>query len=251
MNEIKSRKNPLAVHIKKLGADGDYRQSHGAFVCDGEKLLREAVLNAADITAVLSSGGAPEWLPKQIPFYMTGQDIIESISPLKNPQNVIFICGIKKYDENEDAVESRIILEGIQDPGNVGTILRTASAFNIGSVILTGGCADPYNPKTIRASMGAIFRQPVSVMDLDGIRALKTKGIKLCGAALGESCKDVREVTFKNTAVVIGSEGRGLTEEMLRLCDETVRIPMSPKSESLNAAVAAAIIMWEAGKNAL
>lgn len=246
MNEIKSRKNPLAVHIKKLGADGDYRRSHGAFVCDGEKLLREAVLNAADIKVVLSSGEAPEWLPKQIPFYKTEPDIINSVSPLKNPQSVVFICGIKERGEDEDIIKSRIILEGIQDPGNVGTILRTASAFNIGSVILTGGCADPYNPKTIRASMGAIFRQPVSVMDLDGIRMLKAKGIRLCGAALGEKCRDVREVTFKNTAVVIGSEGRGLTEEMLGLCDETIKIPMSPKSESLNAAVAAAIIMWEA-----
>ncbi len=251
MNDIKSRKNPLIVHLKKLGADGDYRRDAGEFLCDGEKLLREAVDSGADIRAVLINGDKPAWLPEHIPLYSVGQDIIDAVSPLKNAQDIIFSCGIPAREDEETGAGDRIILEGIQDPGNVGTIIRTAGALNISAVILTGNCADPYHPKTVRATMGAIFRQRVIITDFAGIAALKEKGIRLCGAALGDNCSDIREASLKNAAVVIGSEGRGLSPEMLALCGETIKIPMSPTSESLNAAAAAAIIMWEASKSSL
>jgi TrmH family RNA methyltransferase len=142
-------------------------------------------------------------------------------------------------------VNSIIILEGVQDPGNVGAVVRTADAFGIGAVVLTGGCADPYNPKTVRATMGAIFRQNIIVTDMSGVAALKLNGYLLYGASLGEGSRDIREVPLQNAAVAIGSEGHGLSDDMLALCDEKLVIPMSPKSESLNAAVAASIVMWE------
>ncbi len=246
MNEITSRKNPLIFHLKKLGADSTYRRQCGEFLCDGDKLLREAILSGADVTAVLFSGHDPEGLPESVPVYSVPRDIIDIVSPLKTPQDVLFSCRVPDKTAGLPATGFLIILEGIQDPGNVGTVLRTAGAFNVDSVILTGGCADPYNPKTIRATMGAIFRQPILSMPLDDIRVLKASGLKIYGAALsGESC-DIRDISFEKAAVAIGSEGRGLSKELLGLCDETIIIPMSPKCESLNAAVAAAIIMWEA-----
>lgn len=248
MEEIKSRKNPLIAHMKKLGVDSDYRYSHMEFVCDGEKLLYEAVANGADIKTVILSGKKPDWLPDTILIYKVEQDIIDSVSPLKNPQNVIFSCGMSKPDEVFDIEGFHIVLEGIQDPGNVGTIIRTAAAFNIKSVILTGACADPYNPKTIRATMGALFRQRLSVMDFGGIIDLKLKGLRFYGASLGCDSLDIRDIKLENCAVAIGSEGRGLSEEILKLCDGKIIIPMAPQSESLNAAVAAAIVMWEASK---
>ncbi len=248
MIEIKSRKNPIIVHLKKLGADSNYRRDTGEFLCDGEKLLTEAVLNGAAITAVLCSGKTPDGLPGTVPVYTVPKDIIESVSPLKSPQDVLFSCRMPDSSGSLAADGFHIILEAIQDPGNVGTILRTAGAFNVRSVILTGGCADPYNPKTIRATMGAIFRQPVVHAVLDDLRTLKNAGLKIYGAALSDESRDIRDISFQNAAVAIGSEGRGLSPELLDLCNEKIIIPMSPKCESLNAAVAAAIVMWEAAR---
>lgn len=248
MNEITSRKNPLIIHMKKLGADSDYRHQCGEFLCDGNKLLMEAVQNGADITAVLFSGDAPDCLPGSTPAYVVPYDIIESVSPLKAPQEVLFSCRMQVTNGTLPVSGFHIILDGIQDPGNVGTVLRTAGAFNIDSVILTGGCADPYNPKTIRATMGAIFRQPIFEIEYDGIRALKGSGLKIYGAALSDESRDVRDVSFCNAAVAIGSEGRGLSQALLDLCDEKIIIPMAPACESLNAAVAASIIMWESAR---
>lgn len=269
MQEIKSRKNPMIIHLKKLGADGDYRHECREFLCDGEKLLREALQSGADIKTVLTSGDRPSWLPEQVPVYRVDHVIIESVSPLKNPQNVLFSCAIPAHDPNssfvgrdaliaplngnaQDAARREettiIVLEGIQDPGNVGTILRTANAFGIGAVLLMGSCADPYHPKTVRATMGAIFRQRFQSTDIAGIAALKDNGCRLYGAALAPGARDIRELRLQNAAVAIGSEGRGLSPELLALCDEKLIVPMAPGSESLNAAVAAAIVMWEMRK---
>ena len=139
-----------------------------------------------------------------------------------------------------------MVLEGVQDPGNVGTVLRTASAFGIDLVVLLGGCADLYHPKTVRATMGAVFRQPVWQTDLAGLeKALADWGLPLYGAALTDSARDVRSLPMAGLAVAVGSEGSGLTPALLSLCQGQVIIPMAPWSESLNAAVAAAVLMWE------
>lgn len=139
------------------------------------------------------------------------------------------------------------VLEGVQDPGNVGTVLRTLDAFDGDGLILLPGCADVYSPKTLRASMGAVFRRPVWVCTALELRAaLDRSGLPLYGAALRQDTQDARRVDFSRCAVAIGSEGRGLTQELLDMCDGTVRIPMSPRCESLNAAVAASVLLWEA-----
>ena len=139
-----------------------------------------------------------------------------------------------------------LALEGLQDPGNVGTVLRTADAFGIGLVVLLEGCADLYAPKTVRASMGAVFRQPAVQMSGEGFAAFcRMRQLPLYAAALSEKAKDLRTLSLKHCAVAIGSEGRGLSRALRACCDGELIIPMSGAAESLNAAVASAIIMWE------
>jgi TrmH family RNA methyltransferase len=144
------------------------------------------------------------------------------------------------------ALSNAIVLENVQDPGNVGTVIRTANAFRIDAVILTGACADLYQPKTVRATMGAIFRQKVLRIEREYLGDfLRDQGLPLYGAALSDQAQDLRGLPLQHVAVAIGSEGQGLSRELLALCDGELIIPMNPDSESLNAAVAASIVMWE------
>ncbi|MEG1917972.1 MAG: RNA methyltransferase, partial [Oscillospiraceae bacterium] len=143
-----------------------------------------------------------------------------------------------------------VVLDGVQDPGNVGTILRTADAFWADGLFLTGACADLYNPKTVRAGMGAVFRCPVWSCDAIRLCALLRKSdITLYGAALRADTADAGTVSYARAAIAIGSEGAGLSETLLALCDKTIKIPMSDHCESLNAAAAAAVLLWELAKN--
>ena len=175
-------------------------------------------------------------------------DVMVSVSPMKTPQGVLFTCRMPGLTLPEKLTGRRYaVLEGVQDPGNVGTVLRTLDAFDGDGLILLPGCADVYSPKTLRASMGAVFRRPVWACTALELRAaLDRSGLPLYGAALRQDTQDARRVDFSRCAVAIGSEGRGLTQELLDLCDGTVRIPMSPRCESLNAAVAASVLLWEA-----
>ena len=244
MNVITSRKNEIIVHMKKLGADGAYRRECGEFVCDGEKLLREAVKWSAEIRTVLCTKEAnlPE-LPESARVYCVPDDVLKSVSQQKTPNNVMFSCSMPEHDGTPVKTPA-IIVESVQDPGNVGTIIRTADAFDMGDVVLTGACADPFSPKTVRATMGAVFRRRIITAELSELRSI-FGDTPIYGAALDGHSRDIREVPLKNSAVAIGSEGRGLSRELLDMCDGCVIIPMSERCESLNAAVAASVIMWE------
>jgi len=244
MDEITSRKNPLCVHIKKLGTSRGYREEHREFLCDGVKMLEEAVKAGADIPAVLTASDLPPGLASDTRVYRAEREILDSLSPLKTAQDILFTCKMPEQTAFIKTAGIHILLDGIQDPGNVGTIIRTANAFGLKSVILTDGCADLYNPKTMRATMGAAFRQRVFyISDL-----LDLRGVNLIGAALGPDCRDISEVSLKDAVIAIGSEGRGLSKEVLLMCKERVTIPIAAECESLNAAVAASILMWEAGR---
>ena len=245
METITSRKNELLVHLKKLAADGDYRREQREFLCDSPKLLEEALRWNAPITSLVSTDGTevPGVRCVQVP-----QDVMASVSPMKTPQGTLFSCRLSGEEAPEDLPGKRyVVLDGVQDPGNVGTVLRTLDAFEFDGLILLENCADSYHPKTVRATMGAIFRRPVYRMTAEELaKLLKRSGLPLYGAALREDTEDIRTVDLSRCAVAIGSEGRGLTETVLALCHKTVKIPMSPRCESLNAAMAAGVIMWEA-----
>ncbi|MBR5381052.1 MAG: RNA methyltransferase [Oscillospiraceae bacterium] len=247
MERITSRKNPVAAHLKKLGADASYRRETGEFVCDGGKLLSEALLNGADIRTVLLSENAPvPEVPEGTGISAAPRDLLAYVSSFKTPPDVLFSCALPGSEQTAPR-GAVLVLENVQDPGNVGTVLRTADAFSV-DVVLAGACADPFSPKAARASMGAVFRRRTYQTAPDGLRALLGSR-PLYGAALGEKSEDIRNVELAGAAVAVGSEGRGLSETLLSLCDGLVVIPMSPRCESLNAAAAAAVVMWEmAGK---
>lgn len=246
--KITSRANPLMTHIRKLASSGAYRRKSGEFVCDGFKLLQEALLWQAPITAVVYAEGV------EVPLCGDGvrmvevpEDVLRSIAPSETPQGVLFLCKMAARSLPEKLEGAHYVaLDGVQDPGNVGTILRTADAFDCDGLFLVNACADLYSPKTVRATMGAVFRRPVWKCTAQELRALlDTSRIPLYGAALREDTVDARSVDYTRAAVAIGSEGKGLSEEMLDLCDKTVRLPMSERCESLNAAIAAGVLLWE------
>lgn len=249
MTEITSRTNPRLVHIRKLAGSAGLRRSSGTFLCDSPKLLSEAIQAGWEIVQVVSTHEVTlPPLPAGTEEIRVPRDVMESISPMKTPQGVLCICRLPDQTLPQQLTGQRyVVLDGVQDPGNVGTVLRTADAFGCSGLILLPGCADPFGPKTVRASMGAVFRCPVWTAGPEELeRTLEKSGIPLYGAALRQDTLDVRQVDLKRGALAIGSEGRGLSEDVLRRCHATIRIPMEPKCESLNAAVAAAILLWEA-----
>ena len=249
MDRITSRKNAVITHLRALGAESAYRAASGEYLCDGYKLLDEAIKSGAVITTVLwKEGGARSELDCDRQ-YSAPPELFDYASPMKNSPGPLFTVRRDDCDLN-GAVRSAIVLENVQDPGNVGTVLRTASAFSIDAVVLLGDCADCFSPKTVRASMGAIFRQRVLTLSREELAVwLKRQGLKLYGAALSERATDVREVDITHSTVAIGSEGHGLSRELLALCDGEIIIPMDARSESLNAAVAASVLMWEMARD--
>ena len=167
-----------------------------------------------------------------------------SISPMSTPQGALFLC---RFPEKRPYVPrpGTVLLDGIQDPGNLGTILRTADALNV-PVVLMEGCADPYSHKVVRSSMGAVFRTPpVTLTWEQASEALKNAGIPVAATAMDEKARDLRQADAGSLAVVIGSEGRGVRQEILQSADAELIIPMNPHCESLNAAVAATIVLWQ------
>ena len=249
MERITSRKNPLLEHIRRLDS-GPYRRQCGAFLCDSPKLVDEALRHGVTVTCVVVSDGValPEHLPEGVRRVSVPADVMASLSPQRTPQGMLAVCALPDTAPPAALAPGRyIVLDGVQDPGNVGTVLRTADAFGCTAALLLPGCADLYSLKTLRASMGAVFRLPAYTVDADALRALLTAAnLPLYGAALRHDTVDVRQRDLRRCALVIGSEGRGVSAEVLALCRETLRIPMSSHCESLNAAAAAAVLLWEA-----
>ena len=245
METLSSRKNAHIRHLRELAADGAYRRASGEYLCDGIKTLREALRFGVEVRSVLWKERAEtiEGLdgPKQ---YLAPAELFDYASPMKNSPGPLFTLAIPA--EAEPVFERAILLENVQDPGNVGTVIRTAAAMGIETVLLCGACADVYSPKTARATMGAIFRERILHCTVEEARTLADQnGLKLYGAALSDRAADIRALSIRNAVVAIGSEGRGLSAELLKNCDGEMIIPMSAGSESLNAAVAAAIVLWE------
>lgn len=255
MEMITSRTNLLCTHFRKLASSRAYREEAGEFLCDSPKLLEEAALWSAPVRTVLCTEGADvSCAPEGCRVVRVSGSVMRSVSPMETPQGVVFSCALARHDPPEtlapDAAgrQRYLLLDGVQDPGNVGTILRTADAFGW-TVFLLPGCADLHNPKTIRAAMGVHFRRVIFQASLEETAALvRAAGLPLYAAALRQDTADVRTVDLGRCAVMIGSEGRGVSPAALALCDRTVKIPMSDACESLNAAAAAAVVLWEGAR---
>ena len=241
---ITSRKNPLVQQVRRLLSSRKEREQTGLFVADGTKLLQEAVRFYPGLDTVFLSDDVDEVLPEDVRVVRVSPEIMAYISPMETPQGALFLC---RLPENAAFVPQKgmLLLDGIQDPGNLGTILRTADALDI-PVALLEGCADPYSHKTVRSSMGAVFRtQPVKTTWEQVASSCQAAGIPIAVTALNDQARDIRQAQVKEMAVVIGSEGQGVRPEILAVADHSLIIPMNPRCESLNAAVAATIVMWQ------
>ena len=241
---ITGRKNPLLQQVRKLLSSRKERQQTGLFVADGTKLLAEAVQWWPGLHTVILSDGVQADIPEGVRTVYVPEDVMASISPMQTPQGALFIC---RLPEQTPFVPQKgmLLLDGIQDPGNLGTILRTADALDI-PVALLEGCADPYSHKVVRSSMGAVFRRPVVQTTWQEVREkCKEAGIPIAVTALSDRAQDIRQARLNTMAVVIGSEGQGVRKEILEAAQTELIIPMNERCESLNAAIASAIVMWQ------
>lgn len=241
---ITSRKNPLLQQVKKLLSSRRAREEAGLFVADGTKLLAEAVCWYPGLQTVILSDGVEAAVPDSVRLVRVPGDVMASVSPMASPQGALFVCRLPEKTSFTPR-PGMVLLDGIQDPGNLGTILRTADALDV-PVALLEGCADPYSHKVVRASMGAVFRTPVTQTTWEEARSgCGAAGIPLAVTALTDRARDLRQAPLGTMAVVIGSEGQGVRPEIREGADGELIIPMNPRCESLNAAVAATIVMWQ------
>lgn len=251
---IESRENSLVKRLVRLSNDRKFRKEMQEMVCEGEKMLGEALSSGMDIRDILLAEDAEldTALLRQAEgqgakLYICPSSLLGKVSNVKTPQGVVFSCErpVAELRVLQDA-KRLMVLEGLQDPGNLGTIIRTADAFALDGIILCEGCVDPTSPKVVRATMGAAFRMPIAAASLEQTLAfLREQNMPLYAAALSESSVPLTHVDLTRAAVMIGNEGRGITKKAAALCTQQIIIPMDGRAESLNASVAASIIMYE------
>lgn len=259
MDVIKSNQNPLIKEVKSLKQKKN-RDEQKLFFIEGERFVEEAVKVKVKIDKIFISEDyfannshryfcdKLEKLGYQI--ILVTDKLFDEISDTENPQGILAV--IKVMEANFDDIYSSpdsfiIILDSIQDPGNFGTIIRTADAAGATGIIYSKGCVDLYNPKVLRGTMGSIFHLPVIYCDslTEAIIEIKEKGIKVYAAHL-DAKVDYFNVSMQDkTAIIIGNEANGIKDEVAALADILIKIPMPGKSESLNASVAAGLMMYE------
>ncbi len=240
MNVITSRQNPLVQHVSRLLAQAKYRRETGEFAAEGTKLLLDAAEAGVEITSVIAPESSAAELPDTLPVTVVSDRLFEALSTQRTPQGAIFSARIPRISAGGGG---KIALDGVQDAGNVGTVIRTAAALGLGEVLLVGGCADPFGYKAVRASMGGVFRVSVRRCTPEELRDA-AGGLPLLAAEPRTDARDIRTIEG-GFLPVIGSEGQGISKSVADKTDGAFTIPMSGTTESLNAAAAAAIVIWE------
>ncbi len=255
MQVITSKDNEIIKHIKKL-ADKKYRDQNNCYIIEGIKLVEEAIQEDAQIEKIIicEESTKTSEISKNLMYEIAKHDciyvtekIFKSLTQVMNPQGIMAIVKknkerpVVKYDE--DII---VALDDIQDPGNLGTILRTVDSIGLKQLIVSKGTADVFNPKVVRSSMGAIFRiEVIEVENLkEAIEAMQRNNFELVVTSL-QTENSIYDVEYKKKIIVIGNEANGVSKEIQELADKKVKIPMLGKTESLNASVATAIILYE------
>ena len=245
MEHLTSLKNPKVQSWRSL-KDRKGRKETGCFLVEGRKMVEEALRSAFPVEAVLVDEGrlAELSLPGNVPVYALPEHVLAAVCDTKPPQGVAAVVRMT----NNAALGNRMVaLDGVQDPGNVGTIIRTADAAGLDGVLLSAQCADAFSPKVLRATMGSVFRMGIRVTeDLPGeLTRLKEAGVSVLSSQLDGTPFYERELVGERFCLVIGSEGNGVTPEVQQVATHRVKLPMRGGAESLNAAVAAGIMMYE------
>lgn len=262
MDRITSKDNPKFKILSSLMSSKRERKEQGLFVAEGLRLVLDAVKSGLVPVSVFVSEGFVTKFPDKLELicdgcencYVITDALAEKISDTKTPQGVFAVFNTLDKNLNIDTIYNNghfIFIVSLQDPGNVGTIIRTAEAMGLSGVIMTSDCPDVFSPKVLRSTMGSAFRIPIAVCTdaVDTIRLLCDKGFTTYAAVLDEKSLKLGEFEFPNKAVaLIGNEANGLNIEVSDSCTHTLMIPMKGNAESLNAASAANIIMWEMSK---
>lgn len=257
MNVITSKDNTLIKNIVKLNKSAKQRREQQLFVAEGLRVCEDAMLSGVEIVNLIITENAMskhrDKVEKLIDYansvFLVNNSIFSLLSDTKSPQGVL--CVIKTLDKVAlfDKIKCNgkfLALDNIQDPTNMGTILRTAEAVGINGIILSADCCDIYSPKVVRGSMGAVFRIPYIIVDNISDYLKSNPTLNSFAAVVDSDAEKVTEVTFESPCVIaIGNEGNGLKSETILACDKKITIPMLGRAESLNAAVAASILMWE------
>lgn len=243
MEHITSLKNPKVTAWKAL-KDRKGRRESGCFLVEGRKMVEEALASAFDVETVLVQEGMelPDGLT--MPVYELPAHVLAAVCDTKTPQGIAAVVRMK---EQSALGKHIVVLDGVQDPGNVGTIIRTADAAGLDGVLLSTQCADVFSPKVLRATMGSIFRMNLRTTDdLPGeLTKLREKGYSILSSQLNGTPFYEREKVAEQFALIIGNEGNGVSEQVQQTATHRVRLPMRGGAESLNAAIAAAIMMYE------
>ena len=255
MQVITSKDNEFIKEIKKL-KEKKYRDLKNQFVVEGIKMVAEAIQESADISCIIvcedcvNDGSIDKKILYEIAKYKcvyVAEKVFDTITDVTNPQGILAIINHhnkeKSIDYNADFI---LVLDGIQDPGNLGTILRTADSANLKQIVVSKETADCFNSKVVRSTMGGIFR--VNVIRTENLsetlKQIQKHGFEIVVTSL-DTDKSVYDIDYKKKAVVIGNEANGVSKEIIDLADRKVKIPMLGKTESLNAGVAAGIMVYE------
>lgn len=256
VNMITSATNSRVKRIVALGQKAKFRREEDCFLVEGSKMFLEAPKSWVKEVYISESFLAKCSFREELQSYcyeVVSDDVFQKMSDTKTPQGILSVLQCPHYEMEQLLAKANpflIILENLQDPGNLGTILRTGEGAGIDGVIMTKETADLFNPKVIRATMGSIYRMPYVYVDdiLECIKELKKRDIAVYAAHLDDSvCYDVPDYK-KGTAFLIGNEGNGLKKETADSATQYIKIPMHGKVESLNAAIATSILMYEAAK---
>ena len=269
---ITSRNNATVKWVASL-QDKKWREREKCFIAEGEKLSYEAIKANLPLHSIFVceskkdkiidklSGLLVSDSYKNLPVYVLADNVFEKISTEKAPQGVISAIKSLDFFYNIDIIyneeffldenEKALALYSVRDPGNLGSVIRSAVAFGVDHIVLTADCADIYNPKTVRSAMGSLYRTKVTIVkDFESfISAAKHNGRRVFAAELSENARSLHEVGLTRAdIVIIGNEGHGISKDISDICSGSIYIPISKKTESLNASVAAAIFMWEQNK---
>lgn len=254
MKELTSLKNPVVQAARALDTAKE-RTRQGAFLCDGEHMAGEALSVCPERVRTLfvqqdcveRFAALLAKAPAAAEVYAVPQNVMAAISQVKTPQGIAAVVALPESVPLNEQTGRLMLLENVQDPGNVGTILRTLDAAGFSGCILTPGCADPYAPKALRATMGSALRIPISFTEsaADAVEALNSRGYATIAAALDGEPFYQRESLGEKVCVLIGNEGQGLMRETQAACTHRYKLPMRGGSESLNAGIAAAVMMYD------
>ena len=259
MTKITSKDNPSVKRAIRLMTSARERRKSGLIICEGARLCGDAAESGVEVKELFCTGTALEkysdYLEKLIEkadeVYEITEDIAQKISDTESTQGVFIVAVSPKIESDPEKLSATgqyVLLENLQDPSNVGAIFRTAEALGVDGIILTEGCASCFSPKALRAGMGAMFRIPIFISgDAPAdMTAAAGRNMRPMAAVPRDGAADVTKIRFFRGAIMcIGNEGNGLSDDLIEACPEKVTIPMNGRAESLNAATAAAILMWE------